>query len=244
MTFFSFISIDGQFSPESFQTNSECSALNAVLVLRCISPLIDYTQTGQSNSIRQQILSVDATNPTGNSEKKLSPERICTLYDEYVQCAPANIRRGCRYFVNSVESVYEYVCSPEVRLNFTRTFECLAQVEQTQPARLCQKNATTMLRDAATLPNATEQLRKDMQCSAISSYFTCSRDLFQKTCGHDGWMVKKETTMRSTSALVANCTSDKDDEGDKRHSFFQRNFTIKRESLKERSCRGHVKVDL
>lgn len=107
------------------QVPTQCDSFSAHLVLRCVSPLIEYTRS--SNHLGAPLP---------------DPQLICQLYEEYLRCTPESIRRACAHFIRSVESVYDYVCSDEIQRNFTQSYRCLALQERTLVVANCERNTT------------------------------------------------------------------------------------------------------
>ncbi|KRX14969.1 Low-density lipoprotein receptor-related protein [Trichinella nelsoni] len=177
-------------------TVQECNPLTASMILQCVSPLLQLTN--------------------GHTSLKMSPfygqysEDACLAYAEYKLCISDDMRDRCYDMIAIMESIFDYICQPDVRANISISANCLSKIDQDPYVRKCQQSFVDSLKHIASSNLESLQEHNDLQCAAVQQFSFCSKSKYLNACKQHAWMIKIELIKRAAGLDSDNCEIEND----------------------------------
>jgi len=170
---------------QSLQT---CSSNQEKETERCLSPMINYATSMQS----QTILPL---------EGHKTFETMCRLYADFHGCI---FGLNCQsQSIEAIEASYGYMCG-DAYSEFANYVECFVQVESSHDYKQCKTEATSSL-SSLQFDTSNTAIYFDRLCKIMRHYMMCSKDSIFHFCDSNAWQLVARVTRDSLKITMPKC---------------------------------------
>ncbi|VDO94348.1 unnamed protein product [Soboliphyme baturini] len=167
--------------------SDRCDAVSMSLMLRCIGNLLRGTGF-----------------LPGMADSKIATLRnysdhLCSSYLNYKLCASEDLLTRCHDIGRVAQSLYDYVCSPDVRKHLQTHSACLKHMDQDPSVLFCELTIKGKLEKLYAMKPEEHQAKAKQLCDMIEKYDKCASTAYLSKCGSKAWEIKFEFVKRSVA---------------------------------------------